>query len=227
MTEKTQSRVRQRLRPALRAAQALAAALVVSAGLLAASVPPPADPAPADPPPAEVTAPELSIAISDGTEAAASGDELSYTIDVENLGSSDVFDLTITQSVPEGLSFSSADNGGALEASTVSWSIELAAGQAASLGTTMTVGETPAELLRLATVACALPAPADPPIVCASDSDILPAGVAAEEASESAAEGSDDSTGWIVAAGVSGAAVIVVAVIVVLVVRRRRPGSPK
>jgi uncharacterized repeat protein (TIGR01451 family) len=170
----------------------------------------------------EVAAPQLSIAISDGAEEAAAGDELRYTIDVENLGTTDAFDLTITQTVPEGLTFSSADNGGGLEASAVRWGIQLKAGESTTLVTTMTVGETPAELLRLATVACALPTPTDPPIVCASDSDILPAGIAAEEAGEAVADGGADVRGWITAASVAGGAVVVVAVVVVLLIRRRR-----
>jgi uncharacterized repeat protein (TIGR01451 family) len=170
--------------------------------------------------PAETVAPQLSISVSDDTEAAAPGDELTYTTVVANLGTSDALDLTVTQTVPEGLEFTAADNGGALASSLVSWTVSVKASESVTLSTTMTAGETPGELLRLAVVACALAAPTEPPVVCASDSDILPAGVAAEKAAEAPAQADGQDTVWIIVASVGAA--LVIAAVVFLLTRRRR-----
>ncbi|MCS5719731.1 DUF11 domain-containing protein [Herbiconiux sp. CPCC 205763] len=202
-----------------RAASVAGAGLVLLAGVLGGSAPAfgvPRDPAP--------TPPQLSISLSDDVDAAASGDELVYTVVVENLGTADAFDLTLTQTVPEGLTFSTADNGGTLSASTVSWTIEVKAAETATLRTTMTVGETPVELLRLATVACALVSPTDPPIVCASDSDILPAGVAAEEAAAAPQQTGGDLAPWLIGASIG--VVVVVAAALAFILRRRRAAPP-
>jgi uncharacterized repeat protein (TIGR01451 family) len=174
--------------------------------------------------PTDPTTPQLSISVSDDADAAGPGDELTYTTVVANLGTSDVLDLTVTQTVPEGLEFTAADNGGALTSSLVSWTVSVTASQSVTLSTTMTAGDTPEELLRLAVVACALVAPTEPPVVCASDSDILPAGVAAEKAAKAPAQSDDQGIVWIIAA--SAGAVLVIAA-VVLILRRRRNASPR
>jgi uncharacterized repeat protein (TIGR01451 family) len=97
--------------------------------------------------------PRLSIAVDNGQTSAAVGDTAQYTITVRNLGTEDVKGLGVTQSVPTGLTFGSADTSGTAQAQGVSWPLDLKAGGEAVFHSAMTVSETPSELLRLATVA--------------------------------------------------------------------------
>lgn len=190
--------------------------LAVGPGLAAGAQPPATVPsAPAGP--------QLSIAIDNGRSTTESGATLTYTITVRNLGSTDVDDLQVTQNVPDGMTVKSVDSGGTAKGSDVTWDVSLKAAADATFRSTMTVGDTPPEILRLATVACAGMAGSERPIVCATHSDQLPAG-AAQEASTNAA-GTESSSGarwWWYAAG--GAALIVVALLVFLI-RRRTNGS--
>jgi uncharacterized repeat protein (TIGR01451 family) len=165
-------------------------------------------------------APQLSIAVDNGHTTAAAGDTLTYTISVQNLGTTDVADLHVTQSMPAGLKFTSADSAGKPKAGGVNWTLDLKAAGHTKVHSTMTVMDTPPELLRMATVACASTSAGDPPIVCASHSDQLPAGAAEEAASaRSAAPGSDGLNPWYLALGLC---LVVAALVVVLIIRRRR-----
>ena len=170
-------------------------------------------------PAATEPAPQLSIAVDNGRTSAAAGDTLDYAITIRNLGTTDVAGLTVTQSMPAGLSLKSADSAGTEQAGGVGWTIDLAAAGEAVLHSTMAVTDTPPELLRLATVACASMSAGGPPIVCASHSDQLPAGASAEAAAAAAAAPSSGLLQWYVAGGI---AVVLVAVSVVVVVVRRR-----
>ena len=157
-------------------------------------------------------APQLSIAVDNGRTSAAAGDTLDYAITIRNLGTTDVVGLTVTQSMPAGLSLEAADSAGTKQAGGVGWTIDLATAGEAVLHSTMAVTDTPPELLRLATVACASLTDGQP-IVCASHSDQLPAGASAE-----AAAPSSGLLQWYAAGGI---AVVLIAVSVVVVVRRR------
>ena len=121
-------------------------------------------------------APQLSIAVDDGRTSAAAGDLLSYTVTVRNLGATPLGGLHVTQSMPTGLTFGSADSAGLATADTVTWKVDLGATGTATVHSTMSLSATPKELLRLATVACVSVSPGGPPVVCASHSDLLPAG---------------------------------------------------
>lgn len=165
-------------------------------------------------------APQLSIAVDNGRTSTTAGDTLDYTITIRNLGTNDVLGLTVTQSMPAGLSFKTADSAGTEKAGGVGWTIDLATAGEAVLHSTMAVTDTPPELLRLATVACASMSPSGPPIVCASHSDQLPAGASAEAATAAAAAPSSGLLPWYVAGGIA-VVLIAVAVVVVVVVRRR------
>ncbi len=173
-------------------------------------------------------APQLSIAVDDGKTATAEGDSLTYTVTVRNLGTTPVTGLHVTQSVPTGLTFGSADTAGVAKPGTVEWTVDLAATSEAVVHTTMTVAATPAELLRLATVACANQTSTSPPIVCASDSDQLPAGAAAGTVPPSATDAglapteSERSPGVLIG-GLVGAALLV-GILVVWLTRRPRRG---
>jgi uncharacterized repeat protein (TIGR01451 family) len=163
--------------------------------------------------------PQLSIAVDDLRTSVSSGDQLTYATTVTNLGLSRVRGLALTQTVPAGLTFGSADSHGAAGAGTVRWTVTLAPSAKVVVHTTMTVTATPKDLLRLATVACATTAPTAAPIVCASDSDQLPAGAAAASATATpAATSSSHAVGWVVVSGI----VVLLALATAFVVARRR-----
>jgi uncharacterized repeat protein (TIGR01451 family) len=171
--------------------------------------------------------PQLSIAVDNGRTSAAVGDTTTYTITVRNLGTTQVTGLLVTQRVPTGLELRSADSGGIANAGMVSWRLNLKANGKATLHTKMSISKTPKDLLRLASVSCASASTKGPPIVCATDSDQLPAGVAAEARKVSAATGSGTAAtpsarnGWYAAGGLGGI-VLVTGVFVALMLRRRR-----
>jgi uncharacterized repeat protein (TIGR01451 family) len=173
--------------------------------------------------------PQLSIAVDNGRSSAAVGDTPTYTITISNLGTAKIDELVVTQSVPTGLNFMSADSAGIDKARMVSWRIDLKASGKATLHTTMTISPTPTDLLRLATVACASMATNGPPIVCATHSDQLPAGADAQagQAKVKAATGagtaatSTGRNGWYAAGGLGGI-VLVMGAFVALTLRRRR-----
>jgi uncharacterized repeat protein (TIGR01451 family) len=132
-------------------------------------------------------APQLSIAVNDGRTAAAVGDTLHFTITLKNQGAAAVTGLVVSQTMPTGLNFVSADSGGVVNGKTVMWSADLKDAGVMTMHTTMSVSTTPSGILRLATVACASTSPLAPPVVCASHSDQLPAGKAAAAAGTAAA----------------------------------------
>jgi uncharacterized repeat protein (TIGR01451 family) len=174
--------------------------------------------------------PQLSIAIDDGHTSTAAGDSLTYAIVVKNLSSSAADGLHVTQTMPAGLTYVSADAGGALQGDKVSWNLTIGGSGEATLHTTASLGSTPSEVLRLAPVACASASVDGPPIVCASHSDQLPAGAAADSAKQAApaaAESASSRPGWVF--GITALLVIVaIAALGAAVVRRRRsePSSP-
>lgn len=173
-------------------------------------------------------APMLSIDIDDGRTAADVGDSLDYTITIDNTGPDAVDGLRVTQTVPDGLAFGSADARGAVRKGLVVWSVDLDPGRTRVLHTTMTVGETPDDVLRMASVACASLSTGRAPLVCAAHSDELPAGGAARSRDEAvAAEAGAASTADDGSAGLrvgflgGGAAVLVAAALTLRRFRRR------
>ncbi|WP_329089989.1 MULTISPECIES: hypothetical protein [unclassified Streptosporangium] len=128
----------------------------------------------------EVGPPTLSIGVDNGRTSAEKGDRLTYTVTLRNIGTTDARGLHLSQSLPDGLRFVSADHGGKARPGRVTWAVDLKAGRNATVHTTAEVQDTPAHLLRLATVACASAMRDGRPIVCATHSDRLPAGAAAE-----------------------------------------------
>ncbi|MEU8384641.1 hypothetical protein, partial [Streptosporangium sp. NPDC048865] len=122
----------------------------------------------------ELGPPTLSIGVDNGRTSARKGDRLTYTVTVRNIGTTDARGLHLTQSLPEGLRFLSADRGGRARPGQVTWAVDLKAGRNATVHTTAEVQDTPGHLLRLATVACASAMKGGRPIVCATHSDRLP-----------------------------------------------------
>lgn len=170
------------------------------------------------------SAPQLSIAIANAETSVSVGDPLSYTITVKNLGSTAVRGLRVTQTMPPGLEFKSADAKGVAGKAQVRWKVDLKASGTSRLHSAMKVSKTPKQVLRLASVACGIAAGGKAPIVCATNSARLPAGAAAEAAAAVQAGAGAPSSGprsWI--GGLIGVAVVAAGAGVFLV-RRRRAG---
>jgi uncharacterized repeat protein (TIGR01451 family) len=195
------------------------AAALATAPTLAVAAPPP---------------PQLSITVDNGHTSTRTGEKLDYTITVTNLGGKAVKDLQVTETVPAGSKFVSADAKGQHKAGKVTWKVTVDASKKAVLRTTLAVNaSTPPELLRLATVACAHLTAKAPPLVCAADSDQLPAGAAAEAAQGKAdAEQAKARAGFLesttdrVVAGSSALAVLLAVLAAVGLQRRRTDASP-
>jgi uncharacterized repeat protein (TIGR01451 family) len=116
--------------------------------------------------------PSLSIAVSDGQKTARPGDVLGYVVTVRDVGSAGLAGLTLTQALPPAFRVRSA-GGGAVRAGTLTWRLRPQA--AVSFRVSGQVGALPPRLLRLATIACVTVGRGGKPIVCAADSDALPA----------------------------------------------------
>jgi uncharacterized repeat protein (TIGR01451 family) len=159
-----------------------------------------ATPAGADP-----AATQLSIAIDNGHTATKVGDQLHYETVVENLGEVPVSRLVLTQTMPDGLDFATADAGGRLSDGVVTWRVRVPAGGHVTVHTSGEVTETMSDTLRLASVACATTKAGKPPVVCATHSDELPAGAAAAAAGQDTTPAEDNSgTGWLTWAVLGG-----------------------
>jgi uncharacterized repeat protein (TIGR01451 family) len=171
----------------------VAAAAVLWTGTAGWGHDPPAAASAGRPQPARAAAPapRLRIAIDDGRTATRSGQTLTYTVTVTNLGLSEVGGLQLTQSVPSEAKLVSAAGASAAKGGRITWRLDLKASGVATFHATMTVTRTPPQLLRLATVACAGTSASAPPIVCAADSDQLPAGAPAPAAAAATHRG-----GW-------------------------------
>jgi hypothetical protein len=130
---------------------------------------------PSTSPPVAASAPlSLSVAVSDGRRAARPGDLLGYVVSVRDLGSAGAAWLTLTQTLPPAFRVRSA-GGGAVRAGTVTWRFRPRPQASVSFRVSGLVGATPPRLLRLDTIACVTARRAAKPIVCAVDSDALPA----------------------------------------------------
>lgn len=167
--------------------------------------------------------PQLSISVDDGQPSATAGDTLSYTLTVTNLGTERIKNLLVTQTVPATSRLVSADSRGVKTKTDVTWKVNLDATAKVVLHTKLAVLSSPDEVLRFATIACAKVSAKSAPLVCASDSNQLPAGAAAQAQSESPPDASWWSTPhlwWYIGGGL---AVLVVAFAVAYARSRRQP----
>jgi len=165
------------------------------------------------------TTPQLSIAVDNGHTTTSAGATPTYTITVHNLGATDVPSLTVSQTVPNGLKPESSAAAATTESGDLNWKLDLKASGVATFRSTMTVVDTPPELLRLATVACASSSSGSgSPIVCTTRSDQQPAGAAAVRAAAAPASSPDGYGWWYLAADI---ALALLALAVFLVHRRR------
>jgi uncharacterized repeat protein (TIGR01451 family) len=163
-----------------------------------------------------ITGPRLSISVSDYRTSAKIGDRLSYAVSIRNVGTAEVPHLTITLTLPRGVPLSSISRHGASAGEKVTWHASVPAGRTQTFRATGQVNRPPAQMARLAAVACAAAKSGGNPIVCAADLDRSPAGAVAAAVKSGRA---GDSTGALVTVG--GVAVSVAAAIALVVVSRR------
>lgn len=168
-------------------------------------------------------APQLSITVDNDREEVDEGDTLSYEITVENLGTDEVADLQVSQTLPTGLAFASADEHGAADHDAVRWTVDIGAGDHATLRSKLKVTTPPDDALRLATVACASKSALDPPIVCASHLAALPAAEEADRA-KSPRRSSSWSHNDLRRPMTFGVVALAVGLLATLTLRRRRRG---
>ncbi len=206
---------------------AVAAALVVPTAATAATPAPRPATVPRGVGPAEIAAraanPGLVIGVDDGRATARDGDHLTYAITVTNRDRTAARGVRLTQTVPTGLRFASADRNGKFAHGQVAWTVDLPAGGTIDLHTATVLMSAPAQLARLATVACVITRSAARPTVCAADLDRLPAHPGTASGANSHPNGSSWITSWWVwLSAVGGAA----AIGVTMARFKRRPDAP-
>jgi uncharacterized repeat protein (TIGR01451 family) len=200
-----------RASPAVRVLLASSIVGLVALGTTAAASPPPTPtPSPARTP-AATGSPQLNIVVTDNQTAAKMGDRLTYQTTVRNTGSNEARNLLLTQTASPGLKIATATQDGIVQGNKVSWQVTVKPGASASRGITVIVTQSPVDLLRLASIACASSGAGKAPIVCASDLDKLPAAEVASGTtleSKSASTHSDNGKFWY-AGGAIAVAVLV------------------
>ncbi len=172
--------------------------------------------------------PALSIEVADGLDGMEPGEETEYTVTVRNDGDEAVEGLVVSQGVPPEMELVETDGervgepGGALDGLAV-WEVDLDPGEEA-VGRTKVRLEDPGEKLwRVAVTVCAQPGAQSPPLVCATDANLLPETPDAEPADPAEAAASTPRTGPPVDAGTGAVlAGLVVGVGIVYFLWRRR-----
>lgn len=95
---------------------------------------------------------------------ATGGDTLTYTVHVENTGGADATNVVVTDTLPDGVTFASADEGGVATDRSIAWTIPtLAAGVGIDLHITATVDATTAAAT-LVNHVVVTPPPGTPPV---------------------------------------------------------------
>lgn len=160
-----------------------------------------AAPASARPP-----APLLSISVDDEKGEANAGTEHRYTVKVRNEGRIDVKRLRVDQSLPEGLKAEEIDAGGKAVGNSVVWTVDVPAGGESAVHLAAKATVTPGQLMNISTTACARLAAKSAPLVCSTDANITPAGIAAKQAADGTAPWGLLTTAGAAAIAIIGAA---------------------
>ncbi|HSA49670.1 MAG TPA: hypothetical protein VLH10_06100 [Yinghuangia sp.] len=148
------------------AAAALLATAPFAASVSASSLPPP-------------TRPALSIKVDNGTMSSKAKQVHTYTVLLRNLGSTDLRDISLTESLPSGVALLDAGGGSAVVGpdTQVTWTVDLPAGQQLVRTVEARVDRLPTGN-GVASTACARIGDSTVPVVCSTDVDQLPAKVA-------------------------------------------------
>ncbi|MDI2126296.1 hypothetical protein [Yinghuangia seranimata] len=134
-----------------------------------------AAPTAAMPVPVPPSRPALSIKVDDGTMKTAEHREHTYTVRLRNLGSTDIDQLTMVETLPVGLTLVSATEGGAPggHEGQIAWTVDLPAGGEVVRAVKARVDKLP-QGRGIASTACAQLAGSAVPVVCSTDVDQLP-----------------------------------------------------
>ncbi|MCH7396490.1 gliding motility-associated C-terminal domain-containing protein [Belliella sp. DSM 107340] len=113
----------------------LTSGTIISNTALASSTNNEGGPIESDPEDVEVeTAADLTITKTAASSTVLAGENISYTITVSNNGPSDALDVMVSDMLPAGTAFVSADNGGVNDSGTVNWNLgTLSAGASVEL----------------------------------------------------------------------------------------------
>jgi uncharacterized repeat protein (TIGR01451 family) len=162
--------------------------------------------------------PSLTIGVSDGRTAVKAGDQLTYVVSVRDGGTRSAPHLKITQTLSAGLEFLSASPHSTAANGQVAWYAGIPAGRTQTFRVVARVTRPPAQLLRLAAVACAAAdGTSSRPIVCAAHLDRLPAAAAAP-----ASQGARPAGRVLLAYAVAALVVLAAGVLAVIAFRRLR-----
>ena len=183
--------------------------------LLIAAPAAPAAAAPAD------GAAVVSVTVSDGREDAVTGDRLEYTVKVDNAGA-EAFTGSVTLRVPDFVEVEAS--GATIEGGVATWSIEVPAGEAATLDAVATVGEASGNAYQVVTLAEVLD-DGGAVLVRAADADAIPGADTppAVAGLTGAAQGLPE---WVMPAGIVGAVILAgssLALFGAALTRRNRP----
>ncbi|MCH6201030.1 gliding motility-associated C-terminal domain-containing protein [Aquiflexum sp. LQ15W] len=120
-----------------------------------------------------VSLPELTVLKSAEAPKVSPGNTITYTITVFNLGTADAKDVVVTDILPVGTTFLSADSGGTHSNGTVTWTIaDLPIGEQVELKLTVTANEDLTDGTQISNVASAV-SPADPSNISNSDPSVV------------------------------------------------------
>lgn len=156
------------------------AVAVPLAGMILGAATTPASGRSAEPSPGTSPAFALRIGVDNGRSSVREGDRLTYTIKISNTGGAATPGLLLTQTLVPGLELVSSTPKGKVSKDRIVWRRALPAGGTRKLTVTFLVKKLSAQMRRLAAVACASDVSGKRPIVCATDSDALPALASAE-----------------------------------------------
>ena len=165
----------------------------------------------------QASGPALTIGVSDGRTAAKAGDQLTYVVRVRDSGTRSAPHLKITQTLSAGLELLSASPHGTAANGQVAWYAGIPAGGTETFRVVARVTRPPAQVLRLAAVACAAADGSSRPIVCAAHLDRLPAAAAAP-----ASQGARPSRLTLLAYAVAALVVLAAGVLALIAFRRLR-----
>ncbi|WP_017622369.1 DUF11 domain-containing protein [Nocardiopsis chromatogenes] len=123
--------------------------------------------------------PALSIEVTDGLDGMEPGDVTEYTVTLRNDGEEKVEGIFLSQGLPPEMELVETDGerygkpGGALEDLAV-WTVDLGPGESATGRTEARLADPGEKVWRVAATACAQEREDSPPVVCATDANLIP-----------------------------------------------------
>ena len=123
--------------------------------------------------------PALSIEVTDGLDGMEPGEVTEYTVTLRNDGEKKVEGIFLSQGLPPEMKLVETDGerygkpGGALEDLAV-WTVDLKPGESATGRTKARLDDPGEKVWRVAATACAQEGEDSPPVVCATDANLIP-----------------------------------------------------